>query len=138
MPSVFNRIYQQVVKRIGERPRPIQRMFWSGVSAASQKSRGGEIGRLARFEIALDNRLIFSRIRDQLGGRLRSVFCGGAQLSRDVAQLVDALGIAVNEGYGLTETSCAATLNPPDDRTPGHRRQGAPRCAHRDRPLGVR
>ena len=57
--------------------------------------------------------MVFSKIRDKFGGRLNYAFSGGSALSKDVAEFIDALGITVYEGYGLTETSPIATANRP-------------------------
>jgi len=56
---------------------------------------------------------VFSTIRARFGGRLRFLISGSAALDRAVAQLFDAVGITVLEGYGLTETSAASFLNRP-------------------------
>ena len=56
------------------------------------------------------DRLVFSTIRDRFGGRVRFFISGSAPLDRDVAQWFDAVGVVL-EGYGLTETSAASSLN---------------------------
>ncbi|MBV8346413.1 MAG: AMP-binding protein, partial [Mycolicibacterium sp.] len=61
----------------------------------------------------LADRLVLSAIRARLGGRLRFLISGSAALDRAVARWFDAVGIAVLEGYGLTETSAASSLNRP-------------------------
>jgi long-chain acyl-CoA synthetase len=75
---------------------------------------------LDRLELALDDKLIFQKIRDRFGGRLRYAFTGSASISRHVIEFIDALGIEVYEGYGLTETSPVVTTN-----SPGHRKFGS-------------
>ncbi|MBC2863966.1 long-chain fatty acid--CoA ligase [Streptomyces mexicanus] len=57
--------------------------------------------------------LVYRRIRGALGGRLRHVICGGSPLGRRLAAFYTGAGIAVYEGYGLTETTGAATVTPP-------------------------
>ncbi|WP_431981228.1 AMP-dependent synthetase/ligase [Streptomyces qinglanensis] len=63
--------------------------------------------------------LVYRRIRKELGGRLRYAICGGSPLDRRLNLFFQAAGIAVYEGYGLTETSAAATLTPPLAPRPG-------------------
>ncbi|WP_245880793.1 AMP-dependent synthetase/ligase [Streptomyces zhaozhouensis] len=63
--------------------------------------------------------LVYRRIRERLGGRLRHVICGGAPLGSRLATFYEGIGVAVHEGYGLTETSAAVTVN-----SPGARRLG--------------
>ncbi|MGW1542436.1 AMP-dependent synthetase/ligase [Streptomyces sp. NPDC002309] len=57
--------------------------------------------------------LVYRRIRNALGGRIRYVVCGGSPLGRDLAAFYAGAGIDVYEGYGLSETTGAATLTPP-------------------------
>ncbi len=120
VPRIFNRLYDSVVEQVADRPAPVRKMFEQGLKTAA-KHRGGERDTwLHELELRLDDRLIFSKVRDRLGGRLRLVTSGAAALSREVAELVDAAGLPVYEGYGLTETSPIVTTN-----TPEHRRLGS-------------
>ncbi|MFI9616070.1 AMP-dependent synthetase/ligase [Streptomyces sp. NPDC052023] len=57
--------------------------------------------------------LVYRRIRNALGGRIRYVVCGGSPLGRDLAAFYAGAGIDVYEGYGLSETTGAATVTPP-------------------------
>lgn len=119
VPSIFNRIYESVTQELAERPKLVRRLFEDGIAAAAHRRRGEHISPLRRLELALDSKLIFSKIRERLGGRLKWVFSGGAALGHEVAELIDAVGIPVHEGYGLTETSCAAAMQPQGDRRLG-------------------
>ncbi|MDO0927637.1 AMP-dependent synthetase/ligase [Streptomyces sp. TG1A-8] len=68
---------------------------------------------------ALYDLLVYRRIRGELGGRVRYAISGGSPLDRDLNLFFHAAGIAVHEGYGLTETTAAATLVPPLGPRPG-------------------
>ncbi|MEW1832292.1 AMP-dependent synthetase/ligase [Streptomyces sp. NPDC088196] len=68
---------------------------------------------------ALYNLLVYRRIRKELGGRLRYAISGGSPLDRDLNLFFAAAGIIVYEGYGLTETTAAATVVPPLRPRPG-------------------
>ena len=120
VPRIFNRIYDGVNKQMSERPSIIQGLFKAGVSAASKRSDGLELGLFERWQLSLADRLIFTKVRERFGGRLRYAISGSAALSPEVARFIDALGIEVYEGYGLTETSPIATAN-----YPGHRKIGS-------------
>ncbi|MFJ3665273.1 AMP-dependent synthetase/ligase [Streptomyces sp. NPDC090106] len=68
---------------------------------------------------ALYDLLVYRRIRKELGGRTRYAISGGSPLDRDLNLFFYAAGIIVYEGYGLTETSAAATIVPPLGPRPG-------------------
>ncbi|MEV6834355.1 long-chain fatty acid--CoA ligase [Streptomyces sp. NPDC051133] len=68
---------------------------------------------------ALYDLLVYRRIRKELGGRIRYAISGGSPLDRDLNLFFHAAGIVVYEGYGLTETSAAATIVPPLGPRPG-------------------
>ncbi|CAL9661443.1 Long-chain-fatty-acid--CoA ligase FadD15 [Streptomyces sp. enrichment culture] len=68
---------------------------------------------------ALYDLLVYRRVRKELGGRLRYAISGGSPLERDLNLFFYAAGIMVYEGYGLTETSAAATIVPPLGPRPG-------------------
>ena len=63
---------------------------------------------------ALFDRLVFSKIRDRFGGRVRFFISGAAALNRDIAEWFHAAGIVILEGYGLTESAAGSFVNHPD------------------------
>jgi long-chain acyl-CoA synthetase len=119
VPRIFNRIYDGVNKQMADRPAMIQSLFKNAIKNSTQRNRGEAVGVLAGMGIALADRLIFTKIRARFGGRLKYAVSGSAALSREVAEFIDALGIEVYEGYGLTETSPIATANFPGNRKIG-------------------
>ena len=71
------------------------------------------------FKFKILDGLVFSKVRERFGGRLKYAFSGGAAISKEVAEFIDNLGITVYEGYGLSETSPIATANYPGTRKIG-------------------
>ncbi len=59
------------------------------------------------------DRLVYGKVREAMGGRVRYAMSGGSAMSRRLGLFFDGAGITVFEGYGLTESSAAATANPP-------------------------
>ncbi len=119
VPRIFNRLYTNVVEEIAKKSAPIQKMFAYGLHAAAKHRQGERDRLLNELSLKLDDRLIFSKVREKLGGNVRLVICGAASLSPDVAELIDAVGIPVYEGYGLTETSPVVSTNTPQARRIG-------------------
>jgi long-chain acyl-CoA synthetase len=120
VPRIFNRIYDGVNQQMRDKPKPIQSLFHAGIRAATKRSRGGTLGFTESLALKAADALIFKKVRQKFGGRLRLTVSGSAALSKEVAEFIDALGIEVYEGYGLTETSPVVSVN-----TPGNRKIGS-------------
>ncbi|HEU4726758.1 MAG TPA: long-chain fatty acid--CoA ligase [Kofleriaceae bacterium] len=116
VPRIFNRIYDLVNRELSARPALLQKIVHHGLAQAIKRGRGESIGTLGKLELALDDRMVFQKVREKLGGRLRFAFTGSATIAQTVAEFIDALGITVYEGYGLTETSPVVTSNSPAGR----------------------
>lgn len=84
-----------------------------------RNGRGSGPGTSLRAARAMYDPLVFRKMRNALGGRVRHVVCGGSPLGRRLAAFYEGAGIEIFEGYGLTETSGAATLSPPSRRSLG-------------------
>jgi long-chain acyl-CoA synthetase len=119
VPRIFNRIYDGVNKQMTEKPGFIRSLFRNGIRTATKKSQGGDAGVFEGMGLSIADKIIFAKIRDKFGGRLRFAISGSAALNKEVAEFIDALGIEVYEGYGLTETSPIATANFPGARKIG-------------------
>lgn len=123
VPQIFNRIYSTLHQRAATSSDIQRRLFEEAIENARKRlqlSQRGQTSWLVEQKQRVFNRMVFSKIRERFGGRLRYAFSGGAALSREVAEFIDALGITVYEGYGLSETSPIATAN-----SPGHRKLGS-------------
>jgi len=122
VPRIFNKIYDGVHRKIADESALRKKLFeWAMKNSnrlREQKERGS-VGFFTGWLDDLFDRLIFRKIRDRFGGRLKYAFSGGAALSPEVAKFIDNLHITVYEGYGLTETSPVATVNRPGGRKIG-------------------
>ena len=122
VPRIFNRIYDGLQKKIAEEGGFKKVLFDAALSNARKMRAMAEDGQssfVVDTKHKILDKLVFSKVRDRFGGRLRYAFSGGAALSPEVGEFIDTLGIMVYEGYGLTETSPIATANRPGERKLG-------------------
>ena len=113
VPRIFHRVYERVHERVAGQPAFLRRLFHDGVKLARARRAGQRLGPWDALRFTLADRLIFAKTRRKLGGRLRYVVSGSAALSLEVAQFIDALGITIYEGYGLTEATPVVSVNRP-------------------------
>jgi long-chain acyl-CoA synthetase len=111
VPRVFNRIYENVRQQMASKPALVRRLFERGIEHATRRARGERLNTLEKLALAAADGMVFEKIRAKFGGRLKFVISGSAALNREVAEFVDALGLHVYEGYGLTETSPIVSAN---------------------------
>jgi long-chain acyl-CoA synthetase len=76
---------------------------------------GGKPGFLLRAQYSFADKQVLSKIRGLFGGKLRLAVSGAAPINPDILRFFDAAGVLVLEGWGMTETSTAATISTPDD-----------------------
>ena len=116
VPRVYEKFHARVHEAVAGAPAIRRRLFhWAvglGLRRAQAELAGGSVSLPTRVLHGLAERLVLSKIRERLGGRLRFVVSGSAPLSASIAEFFFAIGIPVVEGYGLTETSPALTVNP--------------------------
>jgi long-chain acyl-CoA synthetase len=119
VPRVYEKIHANVlgeIDREGGAKRAIG--LWAigvGGRASRLRREGKPVPALLRLDERIAERLVFSKVKQRLGGRLRVGVSGAAPLGLDVLEFFHSLGMLVIEGYGLTETSSSATVNDPDD-----------------------
>ncbi len=119
VPRIFNKLYAGVQKQISEKPGFVQNLVKSAIKTRGKMRDGQEVSLGESLTLALTDRVVFAKVRQRFGGRLKYAFSGGAAISREVAEFIDGLGITVYEGYGLTETSPITTANWPGSRRIG-------------------
>jgi long-chain acyl-CoA synthetase len=119
VPRVYEKIHANAVgeiERAGGAKRAIGR--WAlrvGSRTSALRRRGRPLPPALRAQLGLADRLVFSKVRERLGGRLRLGVSGAAPLGIDVLEFFHSLNMLVIEGYGLTETASSLSVNDPDD-----------------------
>ena len=113
VPRVFEKIRYEVERRAGESPVKKRLLAWA-LKAGERHAGIVYDGRLPGSLVwKLANKLAYSKVREAFGGRVRVFVSGGAPLGIDTARWFASAGIALWEGYGLTETSPVIALNTP-------------------------
>ena len=122
-PRIFEKAYGRIVTMAAQEGGAKAKIFdWAcgvGQEMARTKLAGQSAGRALGLKYGIADRLVFSKVRDRFGGRIRFFISGSAALSRDVAEWFYAADIMILEGYGLTETSAGSAVNHPDRHTFG-------------------
>src|SRR5271167_2471115 len=112
VPRVYEKIRQQVIAKTAGFPRSaIYRWTLSVGRAHRAQTLAGAQPAALSWQIA--NRLVFSKVRAGMGGKAEEFISGGAPLGRELAEWYADIGIAIHEGYGLTETSPVIAVNTP-------------------------
>jgi long-chain acyl-CoA synthetase len=114
VPKVFNSVYDGIQKKMEAEGGAKKKIFDLAVTNGKKReqlAKRGQTSRWVEIQNNLYDKLVFSKVRDAFGGRLRYAFSGGAAISTDVAEFISIVGITVYEGYGLTETSPIVTCN---------------------------
>jgi len=115
VPRVYEKVHGAVLAKFDEETGAKRRIVdWAlrvGYRVSALRQRGQAIPRSLELQRRFADKLVYSKVTQRLGGRLRLAISGGAPLSRDIAEFFDALGITILEGYGLTECTSAATVN---------------------------
>lgn len=116
-PRVWERVYATVSAEIRKRPAAVRRLFYTAIGLGAEASRRRQLGKPVpgwmKTSLRAFDKLVFSKIRERLGGRLKLAASGAAPLGKDLAEFYAAIGMPLIEGYGLTEGGVAA-LNPLD------------------------
>ncbi len=129
VPTIFTRIYEGVNKQIDARGGVAKKLFGAAIATAEKRTALAAEGRRSAFvdaRLRLLDKVVLSKVRERFGGRLEYAITGGAAIPTEVAKFIDALGIAVYEGYGLSETSPIVTANRPGARKIGTVGQAIP------------
>jgi long-chain acyl-CoA synthetase len=117
VPRLLEKVHAAVMAKAAAAP-PLRRALFdwalaTGGEVARRRLAGEPVGAGLALRHRLADRLVLAKVRGALGGGLRAVFCGGAAVPLFVHQFFQAIGVPVQEAWGLTETSPIITLNGP-------------------------
>jgi long-chain acyl-CoA synthetase len=123
VPRFYEKVHDRVMENAIAQP-PLRRAIFfacmnAGRRAAHLRFRRRPVPWTTALLARVGDRLVFSKIRERIGGRLRFAISGGAALSPRLMEFFFAVGIPILEGYGLTETSPVVCLNPRGREKPG-------------------
>jgi long-chain acyl-CoA synthetase len=116
VPRIYEKVHSAALVGAGEGRLKRALFDWAvrqGAHARATAREGGSLGRVAGLRHRMADRLVLSKVRALFGDRLAMALCGAAPIGREVLEFFDACGVLVLEGYGMTETCAAATLNTP-------------------------
>jgi long-chain acyl-CoA synthetase len=118
-PRIFEKAYSRVVttqqNQGGLKARLFNTAFAVGRKVAARRRAGQSVPLLLKLPHQLFDQLVFAKVRDVFGGRIRFFVSGSAPLNRDIAEWFDAAGLLILEGYGLTESAGAGFINRPNN-----------------------
>jgi long-chain acyl-CoA synthetase len=116
-PRVFEKIHNTIVATVrNEGGIKLQLFTWArglGLAASQARQQGRSPSPLLQAQLLVADRLVFAKIRNRFGGRIRTFISGSAPLSPQIAEFFDGAGMPILEGYGLTESAAASFVNRP-------------------------
>ena len=119
VPRLYEKVHTAVLAQFEQVHGPRRRLLdWAldiGRRVSELRQRGEPVPRGLAVRHRLANRLVYSKVKDRLGGRLRLGISGGAPLAKEIAEFFHSIDILIVEGWGLTECTTAASVNRPGD-----------------------
>jgi long-chain acyl-CoA synthetase len=109
VPKIFERFHEGVFMKVEEGSAGKKKLFYWAMKQSPQN----------KIRFALASILVHRKIRSRFGSRLRTAISGGASLQRHIIKFFFKVGVPIIEGYGLTETTAAITVNKPSNPKPG-------------------
>jgi len=115
VPRFFEKMYARINEAMRSSPPQKQKLMAWALAVGKDYSRRvidkEPVSSVLKLKHAVADRLVFSKLRAKLGGRLRFFISGGAPLDKELADFFFSVGVTILEGYGLTETSPVIAVN---------------------------
>ncbi|MCY4189145.1 MAG: long-chain fatty acid--CoA ligase [Bryobacterales bacterium] len=119
VPRFFEKVHGRVMAAMADAPAIRRKLFhWAvgvGKAATPYRLQDKPLPGLLGIQHGVADKLVFSKLRGRLGGRIRFFVSGAAPLAKHLAEFFYALGLPIREAYGLTETSPLVSINPLED-----------------------
>jgi len=122
VPRVLEKVHDRVLENVRQKGGVSQRIFWWAVRTGARWEKVRFEKRVPagiRFKRRLADRLVYRKVKESLGGRIRFVVSGAAPLNPRIVEFCQSLGLPILEGYGLTESSPVIAVNPLNQPVPG-------------------
>ncbi|HET6562390.1 MAG TPA: long-chain fatty acid--CoA ligase [Marmoricola sp.] len=117
-PRIFEKAHGRIVamqeQEGGPKKKIFDQAFKVGFKVRELEAQGKSVPLPLKLQHGLFDKLVFSKIRDRFGGRVRFFISGAAALNREVAEWFHVAGILILEGYGMTESSAGSVVNAPE------------------------
>jgi long-chain acyl-CoA synthetase len=118
-PRIFEKAHARIVTMQaaegGAKEKIFKKAFEVGVKVDRLKREGKSVPLPLKVQHGLFDKLVFSKVRDRFGGRVKFFISGSAALNAEIAEWFHAAGILILEGYGMTENAAGATVGHPQD-----------------------
>jgi len=118
VPRIYERVFATMREQASGSDLSESIFEWA-VDVAREYARSDSPGIGLRAKHALADRLVYSSVKETMGGNVEMFISGGGSLSQRLAELFEGMGLPIHEGYGLTETAPVVSTNPPDDLRSG-------------------
>ena len=109
VPRLYEKMHARIIDGLKSAPTARQKIFWWAIEIGRNYTLYSLNNEPIPFMLSLKhkiaNKLVYSKVKERFGGRLRFFVSGGAPLSQEIGEFFAAAGITILEGYGLTETS---------------------------------
>ncbi len=114
VPRVFNKIYDGIQAKMDEEGGLKKKLFDKACTTARKRRELADAGKssmMLNIQYGVLNKLVLSKIRDRMGGRVSGALTASAAMNREIGEFFYDIGIPIYDCYGLTETSPAVTMN---------------------------
>jgi len=118
VPRVYERVYDQMRDEASGNPIS-ERIFEWAVEVARTEATTEDPGLAHRLRYAIADWLVYSTVREELGGNAEYLVSGGGTLNEDLSQLFHSMGLPIYEGYGMTEAAPVVSSGLPETPQPG-------------------